>query len=379
MLLMPAWSLVGGDRAAAESSDQLRTRAKRIAAEQARLEQAAEALNEKTKRSEELAASLDKQIVAARQTLERQQGGIADLQRRLADLALSSYANGHLAAGLDSLVSGSATDVGLRRGYAPVVLGDQTDLLDTVRAAGADTAATARSLERALGEQRALAATIATQRAELRAAGARLDASAIEVQGDLARAVAAERAAILAAEEQRAADRLRARQDADAHRTTPTTRTSTSASTGTRRPSTTPSGPSRTSPAAPAPTVPVGLPPAPSPAAGVAVGEALRQLGRPYVFGTNGPDTFDCSGLTQWAWAKAGVAMPHYTVSQFRAFPRVALDQLQPGDLVFFNVDLGHMGMYIGNGQLVQAPRTGEVVKITPVNARTVVGAVRPG
>ena len=107
--------------------------------------------------------------------------------------------------------------------------------------------------------------------------------------------------------------------------------------------------------------------------------EALRQVGKPYVFATNGPDTFDCSGLTQWAWAKAGVGMEHYTVSQFNAFPRVAVDQLQPGDLVFFNIDLGHMGMYIGRGRFVHAPRTGDVVKISTLSGRGVVGAVRPG
>ena len=97
------------------------------------------------------------------------------------------------------------------------------------------------------------------------------------------------------------------------------------------------------------------------------------------MFGTNGPDTFDCSGLTQWAWARAGVGMPHYTVSQFNAFPRVGTDALQPGDLVFFNVDLGHMGMYIGNGNIVQAPRTGDVVKVSSLSGRNFVGAVRPG
>ena len=71
--------------------------------------------------------------------------------------------------------------------------------------------------------------------------------------------------------------------------------------------------------------------------------------------------------------------MAHYTVTQFNAFPRVGNDALQPGDLVFFNVDLGHMGMYIGNGNIVQAPRTGDVVKVSSLSGRNFVGAVRPG
>jgi peptidoglycan DL-endopeptidase CwlO len=109
------------------------------------------------------------------------------------------------------------------------------------------------------------------------------------------------------------------------------------------------------------------------------VAEAKRQLNKPYKFGAAGPDAFDCSGLTQWAWGKAGVYMDHFTGSQYRSFPRVSLDQLQPGDLVFFHADLGHMGMYIGGGQIIHAPRTGDVVRIASLSGRSVVGAVRPG
>jgi peptidoglycan DL-endopeptidase CwlO len=129
----------------------------------------------------------------------------------------------------------------------------------------------------------------------------------------------------------------------------------------------------------PEPAPPKAAPPAPSSGAAVAVAEAKRQLNKPYKFGAAGPDSFDCSGLTQWAWAKAGVYMDHFTGSQYRAFPRVSIDQLQPGDLVFFNADLGHMGMYIGGGQIIHAPRTGDVVRIASLSGRNVVGAVRPG
>ena len=143
-------------------------------------------------------------------------------------------------------------------------------------------------------------------------------------------------------------------------------------------PATSPTSAARRTTPTTQPPAPIAIPPT-SPAAAIAVAAALAQLGKPYVFGANGPDAFDCSGLTQWAWAKAGVSMPHYTVSQFQAFPRVPLDQLQPGDLLFFNVSLGHVGMYIGNGSYVQAPHTGDVVKVSSLAGRTVVGAVRPG
>jgi peptidoglycan DL-endopeptidase CwlO len=127
------------------------------------------------------------------------------------------------------------------------------------------------------------------------------------------------------------------------------------------------------------PPKPIKPPPAPSSGAGAAVAEAKRQLGKPYKFGAVGPDSFDCSGLTQWAWAKGGVSMNHYTGSQYDSFPQVPLDQLQPGDLVFFRADLGHMGMYVGGGQFIHAPQTGDVVKISLLAGRSIVGAVRPG
>ena len=119
--------------------------------------------------------------------------------------------------------------------------------------------------------------------------------------------------------------------------------------------------------------------PAPSAGAAIAVAEALRQLGKSYVFGAAGPDVFDCSGLTQWAWAKAGVSMDHFTGSQFNAFPHIPLDQIQPGDLVFLRVDLGHMGMYIGGGEFIHAPRTGDVVRISSISSAHIAGVVRPG
>jgi peptidoglycan DL-endopeptidase CwlO len=119
--------------------------------------------------------------------------------------------------------------------------------------------------------------------------------------------------------------------------------------------------------------------PAPTAGAATAVAEALRQLGKPYVFGAAGPDSFDCSGLTQWAWGKAGVSMDHYTGAQWNAFPHVPLDQIQPGDLVFLRVDLGHMGMYIGGGEFIHAPHTGDVVRIAKISSARIAGVVRPG
>ena len=104
---------------------------------------------------------------------------------------------------------------------------------------------------------------------------------------------------------------------------------------------------------------------------------AMGKLGRPYVWGAAGPSTFDCSGLTMWAYRQVGINLPHYTGSQWNAGTHVSRSQLQPGDLVFFYSDLHHMGMYIGNGLMIHAPHTGDVVKIASMAGRPFAGGVR--
>ncbi len=108
-----------------------------------------------------------------------------------------------------------------------------------------------------------------------------------------------------------------------------------------------------------------------------AVTFALAQLGKPYIFGAVGPSTYDCSGLTMAAWAAAGVTLPHFTVAQYGVGTAVAAPSLlSPGDLVFIPGSDGslvppnprHVGMYIGEGYVIEAPQTGDVVKIVPLD-----------
>jgi cell wall-associated NlpC family hydrolase len=113
---------------------------------------------------------------------------------------------------------------------------------------------------------------------------------------------------------------------------------------------------------------------------GGVVGVAIAQLGKPYVWGTAGPDTFDCSGLVVYAYSQMGVSLPHSSYALWNAGVYVSQDQLEPGDLVFFD-GLGHVGIYIGGGQFIHAPHTGDVVKISSLGegwyAATYVGARR--
>jgi cell wall-associated NlpC family hydrolase len=101
---------------------------------------------------------------------------------------------------------------------------------------------------------------------------------------------------------------------------------------------------------------------------GGVVGIAMQYLGVPYVWGGASPETgFDCSGFIMYVFAQVGVSLPHHAASQFNYGTPVSRDQLEPGDLVFFN-GLGHAGIYIGGGQFIHAPHTGDVVKISSLD-----------
>jgi cell wall-associated NlpC family hydrolase len=104
-------------------------------------------------------------------------------------------------------------------------------------------------------------------------------------------------------------------------------------------------------------------------AAQAAVRTALAQVGDPYVWGAAGPNAFDCSGLTQYAYAAAGISLPHSSSMQSRMGVPVSKADLQPGDLVFFYSPVSHVGMYIGNGQMVHASTSGVPVKVASVDS----------
>ncbi len=113
--------------------------------------------------------------------------------------------------------------------------------------------------------------------------------------------------------------------------------------------------------------------------AGAAIAYAMAQVGKAYVYGAAGPDAFDCSGLTMMAWAQAGVALPHSSSAQYSSGPHVAESDLQPGDLVFYYSPISHVGMYIGNGMIVNAENPSSGIRVTSLHAMPYVGAVRPG
>lgn len=126
----------------------------------------------------------------------------------------------------------------------------------------------------------------------------------------------------------------------------------------------------------------VDLPPA-SGKVGDVIAFAEAQLGKPYQWGGDGPGSYDCSGLTMRAWQQGGVSLPHSSQAQQSSGPAVSRGQLQPGDLVFFGNPVHHVGLYVGGGQMIHAPNSGEQVQYSSINESYYrsnwAGAVRPG
>jgi cell wall-associated NlpC family hydrolase len=116
---------------------------------------------------------------------------------------------------------------------------------------------------------------------------------------------------------------------------------------------------------------------APNSRAAAAISYAYSKLGSPYVWGATGPNAFDCSGLTQAAYRSAGVSLPRTTYSQINAGRRVGRSELRPGDLVFFYSGISHVGIYVGNGQMIHAPNPSAPVRVAPLDEMPFAGATR--
>lgn len=286
------------------------------------------------------------EIDQAKQTIADSQAGIASAQAevgRIIVLVRDRAASVYRQAGLNG-VGEFETDIreqASRRRYADATSQRDAQLLNQLARAKEDLAARQETAEKQRVEVQEQQDELKAQQADFDAQKAELQRVQDGVKGEIAQLVAEEQARRRAAE---------------------------AAAAAAARP---PAGVASTSPG-PA-FDPSTVPPA-SGAAGIAVAFASAQLGKPYCYAGKGPDCFDCSGLTQAAWAAAGVYLPGNSEAQFGSLPRVPMDQLQPGDIVWFP---GHVGIYAGGGSVISATNTGDIVRIHPISLYQ--GAVRPG
>ena len=266
-----------------------------------------------------------------------------------------SHGGGSVA--LESVDVASVTDYTRKQQYTSSAADKDFDILDRLHRVQVELTRRRKSLDHSIGAARAERDRLSATRHEIEAANATAEKLLSQTKGELGRLIRAEQERQRAAEEAAA----RARAAADAARRAQSSQSSLGRG---------PQGPD------------TPLPPAPPPSAQVAkvIAYARAQLGKPYVYNTAGPDTFDCSGLTMMAWAQAGVSMPHYSGAQYSMFPHIAYSELQPGDLIFKGPGGStHVSLYVGGGMQIAATHTGSFVLLQPVPYGNLSGAVRPG
>jgi len=228
--------------------------------------------------------------------------------------------------------------------YLNTLASTQTDNLDAYHSAATNARIATAQLESLQKQQTQAAAATSAARNAAANAQAQLQSTLGQVKGQLATLVAQVQAAQQAADARAAQSRLASTQ-------------SSSSSGGGFSFSSKP--------------IPAGA------GAGEAVAAALSRVGDPYVWGGAGPNVFDCSGLVMWAWAHAGVSLPHFSGAQYADTTHIPMSDLEPGDLVFFADTGQHVAMYIGGGMIVEAPHTGADVHVVPLYSEFVL-AGRP-
>jgi len=420
-------------RAAADPIGDKRQQAAQIANQLEALSARGEALTERYDATAQAVGDLATKLQATQAAVDQSLAAYAQARAQMRAFALRSYVHAGSGDPLLAVIGASPEDLNaasIEESYTTIAVDQERKVADEVTRRRQDTERLQAQLAAQQHDQQALQTQLGQERATVEQAIGRQQALLTSVQGELRTLLiqeqqrraaeeeaavkaklAADAAARKAAADQAAADRAaadQARRDATTTAPTPsppsattpassrpttTVRTTTTvrATTTTAGPTTagpTTAGPTTTDPGtdpgtdpnttvAPQYVVPahVPTPPAPSPLAGAVVKLALAQVGVPYVFGGASPVSgFDCSGLTMWAWQQAGkVTLPHFAADQYALLPKVPLDQLQPGDLVFFGADLHHVGLYIGNGQMVNAPYTGTTVSVATIYRRDLV------
>lgn len=353
---------------AADSLSDKQARAKQLAQQietnAERAEHLAETYNQAQVDLDKVGRDLEETRVKTEQT-EREAAGILGALRTQ---ARNAYVEGPTSG--PKLVPEPGKDPLVASQYVQVMTGRQANSLDAARAALAKVKDQREKLLTAQKRAKTAQENADRLNREAKAADATARASLAEVKNDIADLVATERDRLAKERDEREA--AKAKETTTAEAATATTRNEPVRNQQSARPLTTPKTPSAPGGREPRPPTTSGnkpAPPNPSPGpasgAGAAVAFARGQLGKPYVYGAAGPNSYDCSGLTMSAWRAGGKSIPRTTTTQYAASQGVS--NPMPGDLAFAHMN--HVGLYIGGGQMIHAPQTGDVVKVAPARA----------
>ena len=288
----------------------------------------AEAPTEEYNGIREKQKELQREADRARDQLARKQEEINELRAKIGPLAAAQYRSGGIDPSVELFLSGDPDD------YL-----DKAEILDRTSSRQADALRAMQSMQRELAQERA---TVQEQLQDLQETRAKAKEKKDEVQAKLAEARKLLNSLTAA---------QRAKMEADQERD--------DASAGASDSPASYNGPA-------------------SGRAKTAIEFAYAQLGKPYEWGSTGPDSYDCSGLVGAAWRSAGVSLPRTVKQMYDAGRKVSKSDLQPGDIIYWYNDNQHNGMYVGNGKAIHAPRTGKNIEIVPLDSMPFFAASRP-
>lgn len=344
----------------AQSIGSLQERARKIASELEQLDERTNTLDERYNSAMAELDTLREQLAANQSDVDAARKELDATRKRAQNFAVNAYVSGD-DSNVGSLVgvADDAIDASRRRTYLASQYGESADVIDGLVASQKDLADREAGLESASAVIDGKVAELDRSRAAIEATIAERKQLQASVEGELAEALAAEQ------ERQRREAEAKARAEAEA---------AAARAAAARRPQAVAVQPARaggsggvTAAAVPSVTAAPATrnlvpPPSDAPAA---VQLALAQQGDPYKWAADGPDSFDCSGLVMFAYRAANLSLPHSSRALRSMTRSLSADELQPGDLVFGGSPVHHVGIYIGNGQMVHAPHSGDVVKVS--------------
>ena len=357
--------------AGADQLGDAKAQAAAIAAQIQATDQHLQSLTDQYSAAEYKLSQLDAQIGQTQQKIAQAKAAVAKDQSQLQRQAISDYTSSGTHNTMSDLFTADRNASGVQQEYSSLAAGNVTTLIARLHTSVAQLSAQQASLQQQQSDATQAKNTLASAKSQASALVAQETATKAGVDANIQALIAQQQAAASAAAAAAFEAKIKASQAAAAPRAAaaPPAATSRGTTAGTS------AGP---------PTTTVITPTAPPPplAAGAAgaIQAAEGEVGVPYVWGGTTPAGFDCSGLIMWAYAQVGISLPHYSGAQYNSTVHIPFSAIQPGDLLFYGPQGSeHESMYVGGGQMIEAPHTGASVRIVGVrtDSSTVVGRVQ--
>ncbi len=340
--------------AGAQSIESKRAEAAAVASELASLDRELMDINARYEASRYELSQAEEKVSEAQARVDQTNAELDQRRGEMRTFAVKAYQSGNDSPELNALLTADGDTAPAKKSYIEVTNGNRQDLVDSLSAMQRQAEDETKRLQQAQAEAERVSDEMASTRAEAQQATEAQRSVNERVQGELATLVREEEARRAAAAAAAAAERAAAESAARAA-ATPAPSSSSSSSSQSTAPAPRSTGGGGNSSPAPAPE---SSGPAPSMRGGLAgaIDAALSKVGSRYVWGSAGPNTFDCSGLMVWAFQQVGISLPHYSGAQYASTTRISRSQLQPGDLVFWGSGGSeHVALYMGGNQIVHA------------------------